>query len=228
MSKKEPMLKKRKQDDTTRNEMDWKRNQVILSRVIYNMKQKGLTDKEVAGLLGTKVSNLNDIKKRYPAIDAAFIEGKAECVKGVIAQLFKTAMGGEEYKEVIEEDYFFKGKKVDKKIKKVKKVTQPNFKAMELILTNLDSDSWARAHLTNATERKDVSNGKPEADKINRLAGEILADDTVEIEAEFEVPAKTSHSACREQTDAADVSGDMPSETSGNLQDDVLDVSAED
>lgn len=223
-----PKIKKREMDKTNKERIDWENNQSILARIMYNMKQHGFLDKDIAKVIGVTPVGLAKAKKKYPAIDAAFIEGKADCVQGVIAQLFKSAMGGEEFTEVTEEDFFYRGEKVDKKKKKTTKVTQPNFKAIELILTNLDSETWTKAHQIEHARKKDVVNGKPEADKINRLAGEIFGDDTEEFEGEFDVSQEAPQSPGREQRNAADVSSDMSPDASSDVQDDVLDVSAED
>lgn len=214
-------------DCTTDERIDWEHNVPIAKRLVKNMKASGMSDAEVAKTFGISVSSLKLARKRYPPIDEAYMEGKADCVKVVVAELFKKAIGGEVYTETTVDDIVYKGEVTGKKKKVVRKTAEPDFRAMEMILTNLDSGNWTKAHKADTNRKRMFIDGKTEADKINRLAEGILGDGSNVTEAEFTVPSEAAHSTGPGQTDAADVPSDMQGEASDNVQDDALDVSAE-
>ncbi len=214
-------------DHTTEDRIDWEHNIPIVKRLIKNMKANGMKDTEVAKMFGLSGSALKFARKKYPPIDEAYMEGKADCVKVVIAELFKKAIGGEVYTETTVDDIVFKGEVTGKKKKVVRKTAEPDFKAMEMILTNLDAGNWTKAHKADTNRKRMFIDGKTEADKINRLAEGILGDGSNVTEAEFTVPSEAAHSTGSGQADAADVPSDMQGEASDNVQDDALDVPAE-
>ena len=201
----------------------WEGNKTI-QNVVRNLASAGLPNEEIANLIGVRLATLERRIRSMPEIEEALITGRSHATQVIVAEMFKAAVGGHVYQE-ISETINSSGKK---STKVVTKETLPDSTLMMYWLNNNDPENW-KTHRQLSMEAKGSSNdGKiAESDKIARLSREVFDSHPIGIEGEHRISEETPYATGKRTSDAGDLQADVPGETTDNLQDDVLDVPAE-
>lgn len=210
----------------TKNIM-WETSQGMISTVMKNLAAKGCSTEEIAEILGVSKNYLLKKKNELPVLEEALIEGTSTSTQRALAAMYKKAIGGYPVFETTIEDVYIKGKGMATKMKTKHTVAEPEPGLLKFILTNRDPLKWTENMQSLKGRINEDRPGKAEADKINRLAGEILRDNSDAIEAKFEVSRDPALDSSREQGCSGDVQSDMRGETADNIQDDAVDVPTE-
>lgn len=203
--------------------VEWKNNPT-LERVVRNLAAAGLPNKDIANLIGVRLSTLERRIRTVPRLEEALIEGRDHATQVMINEMFKTAIGGQITQEIIEQINADGGKVT----KVVTRESPPNPQLMMYWLNNRDPVNWKAFRMLQQeakTKREDV--GKAEPDKIARLSRDIFEVDTSDAEGEYSVSEEAPQPTGHRTPDAADVSADVQGETADNFQDDAVDFSAE-
>jgi len=210
-------------DRATPTHLGWE-DSYTMRHLLTKLSAAGMEEPEIANLLGVRLGSLKAQLLRVPALEEALVAGKSQATQHMVAQLFKTAIGGQVYQEVVEKI----NSKGEKTTTIITKESPPNALLMMFWLTNRDGDNWRNIRQLLKETHKESSYGNfAEADKIARLSRDILEchpDGTV---GEHSVPQETPRTAGAEPVGTGDLPGDMPSETASGVQNDVLDVSTE-
>jgi len=202
---------------------DWDRKAGWLGKVISNAASLGMCNSEIAKLLGMTTNCFNSEIYKNPPLASKLMDGRDDATKCVVAQAFRTALGGYTYTET-EVKETPKGTTVTTKTR----VAPPNPIMQIFWMVNQDPENWKHTREVVSTKKLEIdSNAKPEGDKISRLFGSLSKDNPNGSEREHRVPDKTARVAVTRCLDAADVPGDVPGETANNVQDDALDVPAQ-
>lgn len=205
----------------------WETNQNMIATIMKNLAAKGCSVKEIAEIFEVAPSNLSTKKKELPILEEALIEGTAQSTQRALAALYKKAIGGYPVFETTMEDIYMKDEGIVTKMKTKHTVAEPDPSLLKFILTNRDPLRWTENIQSLKGKINEDRPGKAEADKIHRLAGEILGDNSDAIEAKFEVSRDPALDFGREQGRSGDVQSDLRGETADNIQDDAVDVPAE-
>ncbi len=105
----------------------------------------GLTDKQLAGVLGIVESTLNLWKKKYPEFSESIRAGKIDADANVASTLYKRSLGHTQVKQ-----YAFKVKAYDEKDRQIEKVEiveveeyfPPSDSAINMWLSNRQRKMW--------------------------------------------------------------------------------------
>ncbi|WP_228409805.1 terminase [Chryseobacterium sp. T16E-39] len=105
----------------------------------------GLTDKQLAGVLGIVESTLNLWKKKYPEFSESIRAGKIDADANVASTLYKRSLGHTQVKQ-----YAFKVKGYDEKGRQIEKVEiveveeyfPPSDNAINMWLSNRQRKTW--------------------------------------------------------------------------------------
>jgi len=195
----------------------------VIAATIKNLAAKGYLQKDIAKILGVAPHLLeNEMINRAPELDQKLVEGKTIATKAVVETALQVAIGGTPYTETTI-------KEKDGKIEKttVYKTSPPNPTMLIFWLTNRDNENWKHIREIVKSVKQDFSNERPEADKIAGLFGEVSRNDSYEPGSECSVPPKTTRVSVKKHISKTDVSGDVRGKTVDNIQNDVVDVSAE-
>lgn len=123
-------------------------------------------EKEVLQFLGLSESKLYLYKKWFPEFRNAFVQGKCSMVTRMEHALEQVATGGEYEESEIVNVYEpvtdpntgeTKMTLVQKKERITKKVAPPNVRAIEMYLTNRDSQNWKRAQSDNISQTNNAT-----------------------------------------------------------------------
>ncbi len=192
-----------------------------LQGIVKNLAKAGCSDKEIAKIIGISEKNLVKKMRQLPEIEASVLEGRSQATQNVVAALYRSAMGGEKYTEVIE-----KTTPRGTTTTKIHKSSPKSVPAMIFYLTNRDPENWLpKSELDKGRRRKEVP-----IDVINdftKLIDQISVDDTEPAQGEPALPEEIALGTPRRLPSAADIPGDVCGETGDSVQDIILDVSAE-
>jgi len=184
----------------------------VVQRIISNCAQIGMDDKEISRLLGVHVRTLQNRVRQIPELEESLMAGRAKATQMIVSQMFRAAMGGHIYQEVIES--------IDKtgarSVRVVTREAPPNPLLMIFWLTNRDPETWK--HMKQLVhEQKSAKQINPvlvaEADRILELGRSILSDDSEDAEGEPSVSTDPARDTGQGTGDAETVSGDVPPET---------------
>jgi len=205
----------------TATRLAWKDNPT-LDRVLSNMLDMGMTDHEIAKVLGVSTESLRHKKTYDPDIREKLTKGRSVATQRVVNAAFRAAVGGEEIITTI--------KKTTPKGPiniTTRTLSRPDPKMIEFWLVNQDRDNWRRAQEIYKTYKLEIGNALPESDKIAELYQLVSKEDSDGLRGKHQVPDETARCAGTKQVSSRDVSGDVPAKTPDSLQDDVLDVPTE-
>jgi len=104
--------------------------------LLRRMKEKGLTNAEIADILGVKRDALEGWYEEYPEIEDALKGGKQNAVAAVVAALFKSAIG---FSHPETKFFAYQGSIIEKE---TEKQYAPNQRSIEYFLQNQDPASW--------------------------------------------------------------------------------------
>jgi hypothetical protein len=201
----------------------WENNQTM-ENVVRNLASAGLPNKEIANLIGVRLATLERRVRTIPELEEALVEGRSHATQVMVAEMFKTALGGHVTQEITE-TVSPTGKK---STKVVTREAPPNPHLMIYWLNNRDPENWKSQRQLMKESRGEVNDGKTaESDKIARLSREVFESHPTGTPGEYTVSETASHATRKRALDEGDLCADVPGETADNLQDDVLDVSAE-
>jgi hypothetical protein len=223
MGKRKKMPKEIVIDRSSEGTYDW--TSPVLRRVIENMAAAGMTDNKIANLLGVQLGTLKRRLKSVPALEEKLVAGRSEATQIAAATLYETAIGGRVITKIKE--------KIDSKGKVFTDITteelEPNPQLLMFWLCNQDPQNWKNHRdLEKQEQNREVeSDAILESDKIARLSRGLFAGHTDGTESECAVPTETAQSTFSGPVDAGDLPADVSGQTADNLQDNVLDVSAE-
>ena len=122
----------------------------VMATVIENAFGMGWMKKDVAVLLGINTATLTEHIKGSEILGKAYMDGRDMATKAVVAQTFRTAMGGYTYQEITERTLpsGLKEKTV------VTKTAPPNWRMQIFWLTNRDPEHWKHIRHLKAEETK--------------------------------------------------------------------------
>lgn len=159
--------------------------------IAARLKMAGLSDENIAFVLGVNKSTVNAWKKDHPQFKQACQEGKKVATSYVIAQALRAACGYDyedanekwvphpEKKEANGQPlYILKEKSV------FKKHQAPNPQLLMFLLCNLDRNNWSSVHKVQVDENKNVNiriDGKVVAAQIEDLAGKFIEHKTKKV-----------------------------------------------
>ncbi len=200
---------------------DW--SNPIIAQTIQGLAAEGYRRHEIGKLMGINADHMKKVILRHPELEEKLTKGKSAATLLVTRTALRVAIGGIEYEEVTVKE----NKEGEKSKVTVTKTSPPNPTMIIFWLTNRDGDNWKHIREVIKSVKQDFNNAKPESDKIARLFGEISRNDPYEPGSECSVPPKTSRVSRKKRGRPANVSGDVRGDAVNNIQDDVLDVSAE-
>jgi hypothetical protein len=168
----------------------------LFASVAGNLAKNGLTDREIAKLMGTHPNTFQERALDFPEIDRALLEGRSIATKKIVNELFTAATGGKVISTVTEYRTA-KGRIKGRKI--VKTELAPDVGAMKHWLANVDKKAWGT--LSDAPKNNtlgffniNLSPEQSEADieRIKRFAGSLLDKEERQIStAEFSEAASS-------------------------------------
>ena len=193
--------------------------------IIRNMASCGLDDKAIAKFVGTKLSQLKKRLKEIPTLEAALVYGRSEATQKMVAQVFQVAMGGMVTQKVKERI----NARGETSIEIVTEEHPPSPQMMMFWLTNTAPDAWkySRQLIKEDSQGLDTDGKTLESDKIARLSREIFDCHSDGAEGKYRVSEETAYSVGEGALDEGDLCADVQREAADNIQDNVLDVSAE-
>jgi hypothetical protein len=196
-----------------------------IAGVVRNMASAGLTDKEIAKFIGTKLSSLKRRLKEMPVLEAALVQGRSEATQKMTAMAFQVAMGGMVTQKVKER---INGRG-EKSIEIMTEEHPPNAQMIQFWLTNQAPDSWkySRQLIKEDAQGLNTDGKTLESDKIARLSREIFESDTDGAEGKHSISEETAQPAGEGAQHEGDLRADVQGKAADNIQDNVLDVSAE-
>jgi hypothetical protein len=203
-----------------RTNRDW--NTAVIADAIQNLAAEGYKKAEIGHLLGISSGHMREVILHNPELEEKLLAGKAQATRAVVRTALRVAIGGTEYEEITIKET---AKGIEKTI--VKKTSPPNPTMIIFWLTNRDNANWKHIREILKTTKLDITNEKPEADKIAGLFGEVSRDDSYRPGSECSVPPKTTRVSVKKRIRETDVSGDVCGKTVDNIQNDAMDVSAE-
>jgi hypothetical protein len=208
-----------------KNPVKLKEGDKNMEYILRNMAAVGLTDKEISEFVGVKLAQLKRRLKQIPNLEAALVEGRSEATQKMVAQMYMVAMGGL-VTQKIKERINGRGEKT---IEIMTEEAPPNPQMMMFWLTNTASDKWkySRQLVKEDTMGLNVDGKQLESDKITRLSREIFESDTAGAPGEHPVSEATPQPAGEGTSDEGDLRADVQRAADDNIQDNVLDVSAE-
>lgn len=109
---------------------------------IVPLRRQGLTEEQVAKVLGIGYGTLRENKTEHPEFARALKKGKEVLIEELEASLYKIALGGYEVKTT--KKYIEQGAegKQKTKIEETSTIAQPNCGALVFSLKNLAPDKW--------------------------------------------------------------------------------------
>jgi hypothetical protein len=210
-------------DKSTRSGLQWEHNPT-LNNVVRNLASCGLPEKEIADLIGVRLATLQRRIKQIPELAEALVEGREAATQVMLAEMYKTALGGQVYQEITEKI----NHKGQKSVTVVTKETQANPQLQMYWMNNRDPENWkTQRQLQLEAKGTQESVHTAESDKIARLSREVFEGDTLGTEGEHTVSEETAHPTGTGTVDATDVPADVQREATDNVQDDVMDVPTE-
>lgn len=210
-------------DKSTENRMSWENNKTI-QNVIRNMASAGLSDKDIAGLIGVRLSTLRNRVRSVPEIEESLLEGRSHATQIMVSKMFETAIGGNITQEITERVNAKGGKSVTV----LTKEAPPNAPLMMYWLNNCDPENWKPQRQLVVEAKGSINNVQTaESDKIARLSREVFESDTDWSEREHTVSEEAAYSTGEESLDEGDLQADVQGETADYIQDDVVDIPAE-
>lgn len=195
----------------------------VMATVIENCFGMGWMKKDVAALLGIDTDTLRVHIQSSEILGKAYMDGRDTATKAVVAQTFRTAMGGYTYQEITERT--LPGGGIEKTV--VTKTAPPNWRMQIFWLTNRDPEHWKHIKHMKSEETKTHKYELPEADKIAELGRGILGDGSSRPEAEPIIPPVFTRPTGSGQSNAEGFHSPVHSETNNSVQNDVLDVPAQ-
>lgn len=121
---------------------------------IPKLRRQGLTEEQVAKVLGVGISTFKEYKNKYPDLAAALKKGKCQLVEDLEDTLYKKALGKckvKSSKKFIEE---VDGKK-KVKIEETEQEIAPDTGALVFALKNLAPDRWKEVRDVNFSDLED-------------------------------------------------------------------------
>jgi hypothetical protein len=196
-----------------------------MANVVKNMAKNGLTDSEIAKFVGARLYQLKRRLRKVSALKEALTEGRSEATQTAVNILFKTAIGGQVVQK-IKERVNSKGE-VTTEI--LTEELPPNPNMLVFWLVNNDPGNWkSTRQLAKEDMLGKVIDGKSaESDKIARLCREIFEGYTDGVEEKHRLSNATAHSTTESPDDEGDICIDVQGEATDSIQDDVLDIPAE-
>jgi len=97
--------------------------------IVLKLAERGLTEEEMANVLGVARSNFSEWKNKYPEFRDAIAEGKQNPIRDVEDALFKLCKG-------------YTYREENNLGMKVEKVKHPDVRAIQFYLKNVASDKW--------------------------------------------------------------------------------------
>lgn len=110
-------------------------------RQVYQLASKGLTDKQMADILGVKIVTFDMWKKKYPDFQQSLKQGKATADAEVVKSLYKRAVGYDYDEVTTMEGIDGNGQAYDNK-KVTRKHIPPDVKAITFWLSNRHPEEW--------------------------------------------------------------------------------------
>jgi hypothetical protein len=187
--------------------------------------KKKLSDKEIAKFVGTKLSSLKKKLQETPTLEAALVQGRSEATQKLVAMAYRVAMGGM-VTQKIKERINGRG---EKSIEILTEEHPPNPQMIQFWLTNQAPDTWkySRQLIKEDLQGLNTDGKTLESDKIARLSREIFESNTDGAEREHTVSETTAQPVGEGTQYEGDLRSDVQRKAADNIQDDVLDVSAE-
>jgi hypothetical protein len=197
----------------------------VLQDVVRNMASAGLTDRDIAKFIGTKLSQLKKRIGEIPTLEAALVQGRSEATQKMVAMAYQVAMGGMVTQKVKERI----NARGEKSIEIMTEEHPPNPQMIQFWLTNQAPDSWkySRQLIKEDAQGFNTDGKTLESDKITRLSREIFECHPDGSEGKYTVSETTAQPAGEGTLDEGDIHSDVQGEANDNIQDNVLDVSAE-
>lgn len=209
-------------DRSTENKIGWTDNPTM-QRFLQGLAAAGCEDDEIADILGVRLNTLRTAICRVPELEESLVKGRDAATQAMVAQLYRAAMGGQIHQE-IKEVLGPKGKETTITTKEL----PPNPTLMMFWLVNRDGVNWRHVRQLISESRKAPENGDAaEASKIARLAGSILEVHPNGCSEQYPVPHQAARETGTDDCISTDISGDLHTESAGDIQDDVLDVPTE-
>lgn len=197
-------------------------NTDVIGEAIQNLAAEGYKRHEIGHLLGINRDHMKKVILRNPELESKLLAGNAQATRAVVRTALRVAIGGTEYEE--------KTVKITPRGREeitVTKTSPPNPTMIIFWLTNRDNANWKHIREIVKSVKQDFSNERPEADKIAGLFGEVSRNDSYEPGSECSVPPKTARISVKKRSRKTDVPVDVRRKTVDNIQNDVVDVSAE-
>ncbi|MHA2350331.1 MAG: hypothetical protein ACXADL_11965 [Candidatus Thorarchaeota archaeon] len=208
-----------------KNEVKIREGDKNFESVIRNMASAGLNDKEISQFVGVKLAQLKRRLKQIPNLEEALMQGRSEATQKMVAQMYMVAMGGL-VTQKIKERINGRGEKT---IEIMTEEAPPNPQMMMFWLTNVAADKWkySRQLVKEDAQGLNVDGKILESDKITRLSREIFEGDTAGATGKHLVSEATAQPTGEGTQYEGDLRTDVQRAADDNIQDNVLDVSAE-
>jgi len=194
----------------------------VIADAIQNLAAEGYKRSEIGHLLGISADYMKHVILRNPELEESLIKGKAQATRAVVRTALRVAIGGTEYEEVT-----IKETSKGTVTTTVKKTSPPNPTMIIFWLTNRDNGNWKHIREILNTTKLDITNERPEADKIAGLFSEVSRNDSYRPGSECSVPPKIARVSVKKCIGKRNISRNVRRETVDNIQDNAVDVPAE-
>lgn len=191
----------------------------VVQRLIGSLAAAGFTNAQISGMIGVSESGLCHQIKRHPQIEESLLKGRSEATCNVVAASYKRALG-----------YTYKEDHVTKcgDIIQVRKHMPGNPQMQMFWLNNRDPENWQTIKNQMITENG-IGNklDEPEQDKITKLFGNLFTANPKLTVRECKFQDESAFASGQELGGTAAVRGDVQGMSADSVQDDVLDVPAQ-
>ena len=194
-----------------------------MALVIENGFGMGMAKGQIAQLLGMDTRTLMEKIDRSGILSDSYMKGCDLATQCVVAQIFRTAMGGYQYDEKTVRT--LPDGKVETTV--VTRTAPPNYRMQIYWTTNRDPEHWKHIRHLKADQTKTHKYELPEADKIAELGRGILGNNSFRPAGEPALSPVIARPAGTRHGPAKGVSESLHREADNSIQNDVLDVSAE-
>ena len=215
----------KKKDNVVKEGNPFRSGVVSLAALFKNGAATGLSKRDMANLLGIHENTLYRHLAKDEELKAALESGDAKMNRYMVSKLFEEAIGGRPYKKVIIKESAKNGREVVTTIG----TTQARPNLMMFWLTNRCNEHFKHVKQTinKSTEDKRYTYELSQADQIAKLAGLFSQGDSPVIEGECHVPQEAPRELDGGPGNATSVHNAVCGEAADSVQDDVVDIPAE-